>query len=81
MTLRFGSRACASVSKGWKQIFKKDFIYLFMREREREAKTQAEGKAGSMQGALYGIRSQVSRIAPRAEGDAKPLSHPGPPSI
>ena len=34
-------------------IFFKDFIYLFMRdtEREREAETQAEGEAGSMQGA------------------------------
>ena len=29
--------------------FKKDFIYLFM--REKEAETQAEGEAGSMQGA------------------------------
>ena len=41
-------------------FFKKDFIYLFMRDRERdrerqrerqrEAETQAEGEAGSMQG-------------------------------
>ena len=33
--------------------FKKDFIYLFMRDadREGEAETQAEGEAGSMQGA------------------------------
>ena len=28
----------------------KDFIYLFMRDPEREAETQAEGEAGSMQG-------------------------------
>ena len=34
-------------------LFKKDFIYLFMRDREREkeAMTQAEGEAGSMLGA------------------------------
>ena len=32
-------------------IFFKDFIYLFMRDTEREAETQAEGEAGSMQGA------------------------------
>ena len=34
-------------------IFFKGFIYLFMREteREREAETQVEGEAGSMQGA------------------------------
>ena len=31
--------------------FFKDFIYLFMRDREKEAETQAEGEAGSMQGA------------------------------
>ena len=40
------------------QLFK-DFIYLFMRdthrERERGAETQAEGEAGSMQGAQCGI--------------------------
>ena len=30
---------------------KKDFIYLFMRDTQREAETQAEGEAGSMQGA------------------------------
>ena len=27
-------------------------------EREREAETQAEGEAGSLQGAQYGTRSQ-----------------------
>ena len=32
-------------------IFLKDFIYLFIRQREREAETPAEGEAGSMQGA------------------------------
>ena len=31
--------------------FFKDLIYLFMRDREREAETQAEEEAGSMQGA------------------------------
>ena len=46
-----------------------------MNEREREAETQAEGEAGSMQGARHGIQSQVSRIRPWAEGGAKPLSH------
>ena len=30
----------------------KDFIYLLMRDTEREAETQAEGEAGSMQGSL-----------------------------
>ena len=51
-----------------------------MRVREREAETQAEGEAGSMQGARRGTRSQVSRIRPWAEGGGKPLSHPGCPA-
>ena len=43
-------------------FFKKDFIYLFIRDTEREAETQTEGEAetqakteaGSMQGARLG---------------------------
>ena len=35
-------------------FFFKDFIYLFMRDTEREAETQAEGEADSMQGARGG---------------------------
>ena len=51
------------------------------REREGEAETQAEGEAGSMQGARRGTQSQVSRIRPWAEGGAKPLSHLGCPVL
>ena len=29
-------------------LFFKDFIYLFMRDTERKAETQAEGEAGSL---------------------------------
>ena len=32
-------------------FLKKDFIYLFMRDTDREAERQAEGEADSMQGA------------------------------
>ena len=39
-------------------------------EREREAETQAEGGAGSLQGARRGTPSQDSRITPWAEGGA-----------
>ena len=46
-------------------------------EREKEAETQAEGEAGSMQGAQRETWSQGLRITPWAEGRAKPLSHPG----
>ena len=48
-------------------IFFKRF-YLFMRDKEREAETQAEGEAGSMQGARCETLSGNSRIRPWAEG-------------
>ena len=50
-----------------------------MRDTEREAETQAEGEAGSMQGGQRGTQSWVSRITPWAKGGAKSLSHPGCP--
>ena len=50
-------------------------------ERERLRHTQAEGEAGSMQGALRGTRSWVPRITPWAAGGAKPLHHRGCPRI
>ena len=52
----------------WRQMFNqlshpgtpRDFIYLFMRDtHRREAETQAEGEAGSMQGARHETRSQI----------------------
>ena len=45
-------------------FFFKDFIYLFMRDTEREAETLAEGEAGSMQGAGCRTRSQDPGITP-----------------
>ena len=58
-------------------------FYLFIHENtqrgEREAEIQAEGEAGSMQGARHGTRSQVSRIRPWVEDSAKLLSHLGCP--
>ena len=67
----------------WTVFLFYDFIYLFMRDtlKEREAETQAEEEAGSMQEARRGTRSRVSRITPWAEGGAKPLSHPGCPDF
>ena len=41
---------------------------LFIYSWEREAETQAEGEAGSMQGAWRGTRSQDPKITPWAEG-------------
>ena len=37
------------------------FLFIYS---EREAETQAQGEAGSMQGAQRGTRSQVYRITP-----------------
>ena len=48
-------------------------------QKEREAETQAEGEAGSMQGARHGTRSWDSRIMPWAEGRhqiSEPPKHP-----
>ena len=58
--------------------FLKDFIfiYLLMKDTLREAETQAEGEAGSTQGALYGARSCM----PWAKAGAKVLSHWGCPN-
>ena len=57
-------------------VFKILFIYSWETQREREAETQAS----SMQGDWCGTRSEVSRIRPWAEGDAKALSYPGCPA-
>ena len=56
------------------------FIYLFLRDTEREAETQAEGEAGSMHrepDAGFNPGSPGSCPGPKA--GAKPLRHPGIP--
>ena len=54
------------------------FIYLFMRHTdwEREAETQAEGEAGSLHRAWFGIRSGIPGSQPELKAGAQPLSHP-----
>ena len=50
-----------------------------MRDTEKEAETQAEGEAGSLQEAQCGTRSQDPRIMTRAKGRCpftEPLRHP-----
>ena len=52
-----------------------------MRGTEREAETQGEGEAGSVQGAQCGTGSQVSRFTAWAEGKcttAEPPRRPNP---
>ena len=60
-------------------FFLRFYLFIHGRQREREAETQAEGEAGSVQGARCGTRSQVSRVMPWAKGGTKPLSHLGCP--
>ena len=58
------------------------FYYLFLRDTQREAETQVEGEAGSMQGARCGTQSQDPVITPWPKADdAQPLSHPGIPKL
>ena len=60
-------------------FFFKDFIYSFTRDPEREAETQAEGEAGSLQGAPCGTRSWDPRVTPWAEGRCSTAELPGCP--
>ena len=61
-------------------FFLKDVIYLFMRDTEREAETQAEGEAGSTQGAGCRTQSQDWVHDRRlTKADTQLLSHPSVP--
>ena len=55
------------------------FCFFIQRQREREREAGREAEAGSLQGALCGTWSWVSRITPQAAGGAKPLRHQGCP--
>ena len=50
-------------------FFLKDFIYLFMRDTEREAETLAEGEVGSMQGARCGTQLGTTVSCPELKAD------------
>ena len=65
----------------WAGLFFFLSFNLFIHEREREVEIQAEGEAGSMQGAPRGTWSRVSRITPWVEGGAKPAEPPWPPML
>ena len=50
-----------------------------MRDTQRQAETEAEGEAGSIQGSRCGTGSRDSRITPWAEGrrsTTEPLGRP-----
>ena len=58
-------------------FFKDIFIYLLMRDIQRESETQAEGEAGSLQG----TRSRGPGSQPEPKADAQSLSRPGDPIV
>ena len=49
-------------------FLKKYFIYLFLRDTERETETQAEGEVGSLRGAQCGTQSRDPRVRSWAKG-------------
>ena len=57
-------------------VILKDFIYLFMRNIEREAKRQREKKApyGELD---VGLDHRILRSQPESKADTQPLRHPG----
>ena len=52
----------------------KDFIYLFMRDTQREAETQAEGEAGSLQEPHAELHLRIVGSRPEPKADTQPLT-------
>ena len=59
--------------------FFKDFIYLFMRDPEREAETQAEGEAAPCEEPDAGLHPRTSGSALSQRQIPNYLIHPGAP--
>ena len=60
-------------------FFFKDFIYVFMRDMQREAETQTEGETGSLWKPDMGLDPGALGSQPELKADAQPLNHPGAP--
>ena len=52
------------------KIFKKIYLFIYERHRERDVETWAEGETGSTQGAQSGTGSQILGSCPKAKADA-----------
>ena len=52
-------------------------LFIYSRETQREAETQVEGEAGSMQEPDVGLDPRTPGLCPELEADAQPLSPPG----
>ena len=59
-------------------FLKKDFIYLFMRDREREKQRQREKQVPCREPNV-GLNPGTPGSCPGPKAGAKPLSHPGIP--
>ena len=53
-------------------------MFIYSWETKREVETQAEGEAGSSQGAQVGLDPQTGSH-PKLKADVQPVSHPGIP--
>ena len=68
---------------GWQQyenfkpFFFKDFIYLFMRDTEREAETYQREKQSPRRDCDVGLDPRTPESHPELKVDAQPLSHLG----
>ena len=60
-------------------LFFKILKNLFMSDTQKEAETQAEGEAGSLQEPDAGLDPETLGPRPEPKADAQPLSHPGVP--
>ena len=63
-------------------FFKKNYAFIWEKERERGRKQGAEGEAGShWAGSLMQAQSQDPRIWPELKVDINQLSYPGAPTV
>ena len=65
----------------YSSFFKKDFMYLFMRDPEREAEIQAEREPGSLGAARCKTRSRDPGSRPGPRAAAPPLLPPDAPLL
>ena len=62
----------------WEKLFffSKDFIYVFMRNTERQGHRQRKKQAPCREPDV-GLDPRILRSGPGLKADAQPLSHPG----
>ena len=58
-----------------------DILQQSRKRTHTEAETQAEGEAGSLQGARCGLDSETPESRPEPKANTQPLNHPGAPYL